>query len=85
MPGRLERKVFRLIDRNKRLLNVAGWACFAAVCADYAGFIALPDIVTIPAAIGGIITGTRYAVWETLVKPRFEKAVTDRTGGVDRG
>ena len=73
MPGRLEREIYRLVDANKRLLNMAGWVCFAVVCADYAGFVALPDIITIPAAIGGIPTGARYALWETLVKPRFEK------------
>lgn len=74
-----EARLYRFFGRHQALFGVIGLASFALVCADYARFIELPDIVTLPAAIGGILTGVRYALWETVVKPRYLAA----TGGED--
>ena len=77
MAGRLETALYRAVERHKTSLNIAGWLCFAAVCADYARFIELPDIVMIPTAIGGMLTAVRVVVWESFVEPRFEHSTQD--------
>ena len=83
MAGRLETALYRAIERHKTSLNIAGWLCFAVVCADYARFIDLPDILVIPTAIGGILTAVRVVVWENFVKPRFENSAQDGAAKTD--
>jgi hypothetical protein len=72
----LERTVrlSRWANRHSRAFNVVGWTCFAVVSADYARFINLPTIVTLPFWAGVVLNVLRWGVWEGMVKPRIEAA-----------
>lgn len=55
-------------ERHPRLLQGIGFTGIMLVSADYAGFIDLPVLVAIPAALSGILTGLRYALWDPWLK-----------------
>ena len=74
MPSVVEQRAYRFAARHQAALNIIGWVCFGLVCADYARFIELPDLVTLPAAVAGVLMGARYVLWDGVIKPRFEKS-----------
>ena len=55
-------------ERHRRLVLVVTVAAFALMCAHYARFIRLPEIVAVPVVLTGILTGLRYALWEGWLK-----------------
>lgn len=67
LAARVDREVYRA----RHLLIIAGWLCFALVTADYAGFIALPTLVSVPLWLGIVVSLLRWALWEGVVKPRI--------------
>ena len=66
------------LDRHRRAFAVATWGVFAVICADYARFIDLPDLLKIPVWTAGILTGLRYALWDGLIWPRIRKRSQDQ-------
>lgn len=70
--------------RNNLLVSIIGWACFAVICANYAGFIKLPTLVAVPLWAGLIANFLRWGIWEGLLKPHVERAIIERAkdGGV---
>ena len=67
IAARIERET----DRFRSILNGIGWVSFALITADYAGFIHLPTIVSVPLWLGFLLACLRWAVWEGLIKPRL--------------
>lgn len=63
---------------NERLVSIVGWVCFAVVCANYAGLIKLPTLVAVPLWAGVIANFLRWGIWEALLKPKVERAMTER-------
>ncbi len=63
--------VDRWLRRHARSIGIASAIWFALVCAQYAGFIALPRFVTIPASLG-VLAFVRYGVWDAFVTPAIE-------------
>ena len=76
LAARVDREVYRA----RNLLTIAGWLCFALITADYAGFIALPTLVTVPLWLGIVVSLLRWALWEGMVKPRINTHDNHREG-----
>lgn len=53
-------------------LAAVGWVCFALVSADYAGFVDLPALVTIPLWAGVAANILRWMVYEGFLKPKLK-------------
>ena len=70
-------------ERHKTLANILGGISFWLVCADYARFIDLPEIVTLPALVTGLLTGLRYALWEGWLKRELAAAAAAGEAGAE--
>ncbi|KPF60077.1 hypothetical protein IP88_16160 [alpha proteobacterium AAP81b] len=70
-----------LMHRHARLLDAIGIVGFVLGCASYAGFLRLPTLVVLPAALGTILAVLRYAVWDGFVTPRLEARREQRDRG----
>jgi hypothetical protein len=64
-------RIEREIDPFRSILDGIGWVSFALITADYAGFIRLPAIMSVPLWLGFLLACLRWAVWEGLIKPRL--------------
>lgn len=60
-----------LMHRHARLLDAIGVVGFILGCASYAGFIRLPTLVVVPAALGTILAVLRHAVRDGFVTPKL--------------
>lgn len=67
-------RLSRWANRHSRAFNIVGWTCVAVVSADYARFIDLPTIVTVPFWAGAVLNVLRWGVWEGMMKPRMAAA-----------
>ena len=76
MPSITATRVNRWLVANERTFAIAGWICFAIVCADYANFIDLPTLVVVPFWAGVVLNIMRWTVGEALLKPRLVGAST---------
>lgn len=56
---------------HRRLVGTISIAAFALSCAEYAGFIALPKLLEIPARFAWAFPALKYGVWDALVTPRL--------------
>ncbi|MCJ8190281.1 hypothetical protein [Sphingomicrobium aestuariivivum] len=75
------RRLFRLIDRHRRLFAILGWACFALGCAIHARFIDLPDWAAIPFWVGVGATLARWAVIEPVRQRLAQDAAAEARHG----
>lgn len=82
-PFELAALLDRQMQRVRAPLAFVGWLCFALISADYAGFISLPTLVTIPLWLGIAVNLLRWAVWEGVIKPRID-ALGDRRDSVGK-
>lgn len=62
----------RQVHRFRTALNVVGWVCFALITANYARFIDLPALITIPLWLGVLLNVFRWAIWEGMLRPKFQ-------------
>jgi hypothetical protein len=67
----------RWLQRHRRLVGAMSAIWFALVCANYAGFIHLPKLVTLPASMAVIVAFVRYGVWDAFVTPKIVAARQD--------
>lgn len=65
-------RINRWVERHSRLVAIGTWTAFAVVCAHYARFIELPEIVVLPVMVTGILSGLRYAIWDGWLKRRLD-------------
>lgn len=59
----------RLAHRFRLVLNLVGIVCFVLITADYARFVDLPSIVTVPLWLVVLLNMFRWAIWEGIVRP----------------
>lgn len=64
-------RIKRETDRFSPILNGIGWVSFALITTDYAGFVDLPTLVSVPLWLGFVVACFRWAVWEGLIKPQM--------------
>jgi hypothetical protein len=57
---------------HARLVAAICMACFALSCAQYAGFIRLPELWHLPATLAWVVPALRYGVWEVMVTPKLQ-------------
>lgn len=62
-------RIDRTLNRHSTVLKGVGWICFALIAADYANFIDLPKLVTIPLWLAVLLNLFRWAIWEGMIKP----------------
>lgn len=65
-------RVNRWIAAHKWVVRILTGLCFAAISADYAGFIDLPTIVVVPFWIGVIFNMLRWTLWRSRIKPLID-------------
>ncbi|MBY0521205.1 MAG: hypothetical protein K2P79_12365 [Sphingomonas sp.] len=65
-------RIDAVADRHRQLLSAVGALWFGLVCADYAGFIALPSFVLIGGTPGLIAAVAYNALWWGVLYPRVE-------------
>lgn len=63
-------RIDRQALRFRSALNVVSWACFAIITADYARFIDLPPLLTIPLWLAVLLNIFRWVIWEGMIKPQ---------------
>jgi hypothetical protein len=61
------------LHANRRLVAGVCVACFILSCAQYAGFLRLPELWQLPATVAWIVPALRYGVWEATVTPRLRE------------
>jgi hypothetical protein len=66
---------------HRRLVAALSIAAFALSCAQYAGFIALPKLLAIPAHFAWAFPVLKYGVWDAFVTPRL----AERRRGLEAG
>ena len=72
----------RWTGRHRRWLAAVSAIAFWLVCADYARFIDLPELVTVPTMVAGMLTGVRYALWEGWLQPKVRARADGEGEGV---
>ena len=79
-PGMIDllARADRRAERHRRWIAGASAIAFWLVCADYARFIDLPNIVTVPVMVTGILTGMRYALWEGWLQPKVKARAQEK-------
>jgi hypothetical protein len=66
---------------HRRLVGAISIAAFALFCAQYAGFIALPKLLEIPARFAWAFPALKYGVWDAFVSPRLSERRQDLGAG----
>jgi hypothetical protein len=61
------------LHAHQRLVAAICVACFVLSCASYAGFIRLPALWHLPAALAWIVPALRYGVWDVMVTPKLHE------------
>ena len=67
-------------ERHRTLVLAVTVTAFALMCAHYARFVRLPEILALPVTVTGILTGLRYAVWEGWLKPKVAARTAEAPG-----
>ena len=67
-------------ERHRRLVLGVTIVAFALMCAHYARFIRLPEIVALPVVLTGLLTGLRYALWEGWLKRVVDARTREASG-----
>jgi hypothetical protein len=57
------------LHAHSRLIAGISIAAFVLSCAQYAGFVRLPEFWHLPAAIAWLVPALRYGAWEAFVTP----------------
>lgn len=81
---RLIDRIDAVADRHQRALGIMGVLWFALVCADYAGFIDLPEFTLIGGAAGLIVAVLYNAVWWGFLNPRVQVLRAARGGALGK-
>jgi hypothetical protein len=60
------------LHAHSRAIAAVSVAAFILSCAQYAGFLRLPELWKLPAAFAWIIPALRYGAWEVIVTPKLQ-------------
>ena len=78
-------RLYRWVDGHKKIVEIAGIFCFAAISAQWAGFIDIPYLLQIPFWVGVFAGVLRWTLWESAIKPTLrERAGLDPPPLTDR-